>query len=545
MIQVVKTEPVGEGSVVEVDKGKLDAGLLLSRLEESIISGKNRDKAFELIGKESLWRRLNTEDRLRWAELAQMAEAPQTACRIFDSLNRETPSCAVAWEKHLELLSIVGSAEAFAGLIARARPHIGEEGHAVWRNAVRSRTVVEDKDLVAAAAPFDRHHQHSDALVRFLDFFNGRSDCFARQWADRDTRKHGYVPERRPMGAADLEEHLGGKKTYGIYLMQSDGNVKTAVIDADLNKGFRDRALDANERTVVRREATHLISRIKELSKEAGAFPVVEFSGGKGYHFWFFFKEAAAANGIREALHGLAKRIMPDLTAFSLEVFPKQDQPGKKGFGNLVKLPLGIHRATGKRSFFMDCKDRSIPAQLDYLASVGHSDSKSMVAKWTIGTTAEVVVHPRFKSWAEGYPELYRLRTACSPLSQCMSLCLDGRGLSFREEKVLYFTIGFHSDGKRLLHYLLSNLPDYNPHLVDYRLSRLRGTPLGCRKIHDLTAYTGPMCRFECKSKYAHPLLHLDGWREAETPPSEKVTDLSSALTQLQTAIIQVERFLK
>jgi hypothetical protein len=34
-------------------------------------------------------------------------------------------------------------------------------------------------------------------------------------------------------------------------------------------------------------------------------------------------------------------------------------------------------------------------------------------------------------------------------------------------------------------------LPDYNPHLVDFRLSRLRGTPLGCRRIHSLLSFTG------------------------------------------------------
>ncbi|MFH0727050.1 MAG: CRISPR-associated primase-polymerase type A1 [Pseudomonadota bacterium] len=524
---------------------KLDAGLLLSRLEESIITGKNPDKVTELIRKESLWRRLNTADRLRWAELAQMAEDPQTTIRILDSLNRENPSCTAAWQQHLELLSIVGPADAFAGLMARARPHLGELNLAAWRSSSHRYAVPEEKDMAVAAGPFERHHHHTGAMLRFLDLFAGRPDCFARQWADRNTQKQGYVPERRSMGLSDLEDHLGGRKTHGIYLMHTDGNVKTAVIDADLNKDLRGKPLTAGERAVVRREAVHLISRMKELSEKAGAVPLVEFSGGKGYHFWYFFKSPASALRVREALKGLARLIAPDLTVFTLEVFPKQDQPGGKGFGNLVKLPLGIHRATGKRSFFMDCKDRAVAAQLDFLASVQHADLQSMTAAWTAGPVAEVVLHPRWKSWAETYPELHNLRTVCAPLSQCMSLCLEGGTLSLREEKILYQTIGFIADGQKLLHYLLSHLTDFNPHLVDFRLSRLRGTPLGCRKIHSLMAYAGPMCRFDRKADYAHPLLHLKGWGESESPPSEKVTNLSSALGRLQTAIIDVERFLK
>ena len=126
-----------------------------------------------------------------------------------------------------------------------------------------------------------------------------------------------------------------------------------------------------------------------------------------------------------------------------------------------------------------------------------------------------------------------------------MSLCLDGGHLSFREEKILYQTIGFLHDGKRQLHYLLSHLQDFNPHMVDYRISRLRGTPLGCRKIHSLTGYTGSACRFQRKADYPHPLLHLDDWQEPVLPASEKVENLSSALNRLQNAIVQVERFLK
>ena len=525
--------------------GKLDAGLLLARLETRILKGEHPDQTRVLLQKETLWRRLAPEDRLRWAELAQMAEDTTTARSILDSINREQPAFIDAWQRHLELLSILDPGDAFAALLARARPHIGEAGHSRWLKSLVIDDRSEETDLQAAAGPFDRHHHRMAALQRFMDLFTGREDCFARQWANRKENKQGYVPERRPMGPSDLEEHLNGRKTYGIYLMQADGRIRTAVLDADLKKDLRGRPLDAKTRGRIRREAVHLISRIKELSRAAGAVPLVEFSGAKGYHFWFFFETPVGCAPIRTALGDLVRRVEPDLTAFSLEVFPKQDQPGGKGFGNLVKLPLGLHRVTGKRSFFLDCADRAVDAQLDFLATVKFSNPQLLADRLISTESARVVIHPRWKAWADSYPDLYRLQSTCAPLSQTMSLCLDGSRLALREEKILYQTIGFLPDGQRMLHYLLARLPDYNPHQVDYRLSRLRGTPLGCRRIHTLLGFAGAFCRFTRKAAYLHPLLHIDGWQEPPIPPSEKAVDLTSALDRLQTAIVQVERFMK
>jgi len=528
-----------------VPAGNLDAGLLLARLETRILKGEQPDQTRALLRKEAFWSRLSPEERLRWAELAQMAEEPATACLVLDSLNREQPSMVEAWQRHLEVLAILSPDKAFAALLARARPHIGEALHARWIKAPRAIAFSEDQDLQAAADPFDRYHHRMAALRRFMDLFAGREDCFARQWADRKENRQGYVPERRAFGPADLDEHLNGRKTYGIYLMRADGRIRTAVIDADLKKELRGRLPDARRRESVRREAVHMISRIKEISHAAGAAPLVEFSGSKGYHFWYFFKEPEASGLVRSALSSMVRQLEPDLTAFNLEVFPKQDHPGGKGFGNLVKLPLGLHRATGKRSFFMDCADRSVDAQLNFLSTVKYSALREMSDYLPGKDPARVVMHPRWKAWAEAYPDLYRLQCACGPLAQVMSLCLDGGALSLREEKILYQTIGFLPDGRRLLHYLMAGLPEYNPHMVDYRFSRLRGTPLGCRRIHELLGFAGPFCRFARSAAYPHPLLHIDGWKEPPVPPSEKAVDLTSALENLHTAILQVQRFMK
>ena len=248
---------------------------------------------------------------------------------------------------------------------------------------------------------------------------------------------------------------------------------------------------------------------------------------------------------MREALNRFIRLLAPDLSTLNLEVFPKQDRLSGKGYGNLVKLPLGIHRLTGKRSVFTDCADRSMDAQLAYLSGAKYSDAAKIIRQWMSTGSAKIVVHPRWKAWAESFPDLYRLQTCCPPLAQIIAVCLEPGSLSLREEKILYQTIGFLPEGRRMLHYLFSKISDYNPHMVDYRSSRLRGTPLGCKKIHSLLGFAGEYCRFSRKGDYLHPLLHIEGFQDEDAPKAEKVENLASALNNLQTAIQQVESFMK
>ena len=51
----------------------------------------------------------------------------------------------------------------------------------------------------------------------------------------------------------DLEDHFRGTKTYGMYLLQSDGTVKTAVIDVDLVKEYRDKKTGADDANKIKR----------------------------------------------------------------------------------------------------------------------------------------------------------------------------------------------------------------------------------------------------------------------------------------------------
>lgn len=522
-----------------------DLRLLIAHLEEGIVKDGAAEKVKKFLSRGKFWQTAAPDVRLRIARLAQMAGEVETALSILERLTQESTERAEAWNELLDLLWLLGDHQRFAQALAGARSVIGEDEYR-RRVAAASGPGAGFSDSAVAASPFENLQTHRQAMARFLRLFAGREDCFARQWANRDEGKSGYVPERRPFGPAELEEHLMGRKTYGIYLLQSNARVRTAVIDMDLSPRFRSGKISADDRRLVLRERQYLFARVKELSMQANTRPMIEFSGGKGFHFWYFFDPAVEAGAARGLLETIRNSLAGDISAFGLEVFPKQDALSGKGLGNLVKLPLGIHRLTGKRSYFIECADRSNDAQMAFLEGVAFTDLERIPAISAPGRQADIVAHPRLAQWAEEFPELFRLERCCPPLGQIIAASQGGNSLSMREEKILFHTLGFLPRAKTLLHRLLRDQSEYNPHMVDYKISRLRGTPLGCRRIHSLLGYAGDFCRFECHAEYPHPLLQLGENAGVETrAKAEKSENLAGAIENLRLAISQVERFLK
>ncbi|NLI83785.1 MAG: DNA primase [Deltaproteobacteria bacterium] len=521
--------------------GSPDFQLLLRRLEAAVTAEKGRERLAGILSREAVWKRLPPESAMRWAKLAQIMGLCDLSLQVLAWVNTHHPQCTEAWQQRIELLELLGKHR-------EGKPvQGGEEPLAdLSSEAPRERFQGRGKDPEEEIkGPFAAMRERDEALDLFLRLFQGREDCFARQWVDRQEGTQGYIPVRRPMTPKDVAEHLAGSRTYGIYLLQMDSRVRAAVVDADLVARLRSGSLGPEDRKNLAAEKRYLLDRLPEISREKGMPCLTEFSGGKGFHFWYLFSEPVAASSARQALGEIVRHVASDLTCFNLEVFPKQDRLAGKGLGNLVKLPLGIHRGTGKPSFFTHIADRSPQAQLAALRKAPLI-APSIVADVSASPKgAEVVVHPRHEAWAAQFPELALLGERCIAISRIMVNCRRSRELSVREEKVLLGTVGFLPRARSLLHHIMQALPDYNPHLTDFRLSRLRGKPLGCRKIHALLNLTHELCPFENVPNYTHPLLHLPQWTEegGQENRAERIASLDGALEELKRAIRIVERF--
>jgi hypothetical protein len=505
-----------------------------------------------MLGKKTTWSKLTPDMALEWAGLAQIAGMVETALDIYTYLIGKNPEYEPAWQARIELLDILDKKEALASAIRQAAGILDKATVMSWiRQDITHRSKRPLFDPDKAAEPFERMHTRQALVSHFMGLFFSRTDVFARQWADKQQGRSGYVPVRRMITPQDVEDHFKGIKTYGFYLMDTDATVRCAVIDADLVPDLRQSTGKdlAKARADIHKDRAYMVSRITDSAQDMGLFPVIEFSGAKGYHFWFFMETPVKAARIRQALTAVCDHLAPDLSCFSLEVFPKQDHLSGKGLGNLVKLPLGIHRQTGKRSFFIKCSQREIEAQLEFLRNVPRSDPDRIQCGKKETGSAPLVLHPGMKELNDKFPDLFELGKKCPALGRLFALVRERHSIGIREEKILFQTLGFLPRGKHMLHYLLACDPEYNPHLVDYKLSRVRGTPLGCRRIHALTGYDRDFCRLEPDDTgYLHPLIHLASWASVSGRnhgTSEKIENLSDAVMNMKTALVQLERFLK
>ena len=156
-------------------------------------------------------------------------------------------------------------------------------------------------------------------LERFIDTFVSRKSDFALQRNDG-----GYVRVGRPLTTQDIRAHLAGAHTLGSYVIDEHGNCRYAVFDADSEDG-----LDRLHAVQCQLTASGLASYLEQ--------------SRRGGHLWVLLMEPVRASLLRAWL-------LP-LCPAGMEFYPKQDEG--TGYGSLMRVPLGVHRLTGKRYPFV------------------------------------------------------------------------------------------------------------------------------------------------------------------------------------------------
>jgi hypothetical protein len=158
-------------------------------------------------------------------------------------------------------------------------------------------------------------------------YFVNRNDTYAIQNPDGS-----YYRVEAPLTDEVLLSHLRGEVTVGVYQIGPERNtVKWLCFDID------------SKQTA---EVEKLRDTIVESNFCSKDNILVEDTGGRGYHLWIFFDPPIPA-----LVAYYVGRKFEQQSKVKCEVFPKQRVV--EAYGNLVKLPLGIHRKTGERSTFV------------------------------------------------------------------------------------------------------------------------------------------------------------------------------------------------
>ncbi|MCI0711035.1 MAG: CHC2 zinc finger domain-containing protein [Chloroflexi bacterium] len=158
----------------------------------------------------------------------------------------------------------------------------------------------------------------------FAQTFIPRRDCFPKQLPDGT-----YVTVKKSLDLNLVAAHLYSTVTLGAYALDQDHQARWVCLDADTSDGWQ-----------------HLLDMAADLTKSP-VTPYVEPSR-RGGHLWLFTPLVDGTNA-----RAFAKQLLAEHEMKGIEIFPKQTRL-KTGPGSFVRLPLGVHRGSGKRYHFIN-----------------------------------------------------------------------------------------------------------------------------------------------------------------------------------------------
>jgi hypothetical protein len=228
-----------------------------------------------------------------------------------------------------------------------------------------------------------------DKVRLFRSLFRGREDVFARLWWSKKSHKIGYSPacshrwdpvlcgapsvkcgdcanrDFTPVSDAVIQYHLEGRHTIGIYPLLQDDTCHLLAIDFDKESWMEDTAAFLGT------------------CQRMGIPAAVERSrSGNGAHVWVFFSEAVPASAARKLGSYLLTETMSCHHQLGMDsydrLFPNQDNLPKRGFGNLIALPLQKEPAEKGNSPFWDEDLKPHKDQWAFLASITRLDTSAL-----------------------------------------------------------------------------------------------------------------------------------------------------------------------
>lgn len=436
---------------------------------------------------------------------------------------------------------------------------------AMVRAARRAAPEVEDDEKVASTlVPSD-----SD-VARFTHLFSGRENVYARQWWN-ESGEGGYTPVHQPLVFQVARNHLLGSLTVGVYPVRLDNTVTFCALDIDINKRALARARGSiQEARRIKEAVSSEARRLQSALAELGVCALLEDSGYKGRHLWIFFLEPVEAAVARQ--FGTLFLAAYPLQSVDLhcEFFPKQASTGS-GIGNLIKLPLGIHRRTGRRSrlllpdgsadpdpFGTLREIRKVPRDKLYdvivaLKSRAAAPPPQSPAPWEGEEAPPVPAAPRPPApppaWTaadfDTQPEIAHLFRRCAVLAHLKKKVEDHRRLTHDEQVVLMHSLGHSNPGVLAVNYLFDACVDVP---AESRLKTpLSGNPISCPKIRKriphVTGQVDCHCSFDyAPDRYPTPRLHLLTLAKPGAPAERETASWDPAERTRALGVLRVRR---
>jgi hypothetical protein len=222
-----------------------------------------------------------------------------------------------------------------------------------------------------------------------------------------------------PLKFSTIQAHIAGWLTVGIYAIAPGTQTSRWVaIDADYNDALKD------------------LEKLRDAFASDGLEALMEQSR-RGAHLWLLFAEPVPAAMCRLYTLFRANQLKVPIKRRGdddgIEVFPRQDSVTDDEFGNAIRAPLGIHRASMQRYWF-DGAEPNLEDQFALLRKtkrVSKEELEHMTADMVMPTS---VFEPAFipqvhSSWESGVKVIHlgrMRRTNKNYKAQCPSCASMG-----------------------------------------------------------------------------------------------------------------------
>ncbi len=361
----------------------------------------------------------------------------------------------------------------------------------------------------------------------FRSFFRGRNDIVPRFWYSPKSGKTGYTPicknewqyplcrkgqkhfpcfscphaDYARFSSRLLLDHFRGRHILGLYPLLPDHHCFLIAADFDNHNGMNHPLKDIHN--------LYEVCRFQEISCH-----VLRSKSGRGFHAWFFFRNAVPAAKARCAVHALleeAEALKDEFSAFD-RLFPAQDSLSAKKFGNLIALPFQGQASRKGHTLFLDPVSgfrHPCPDQWKYLQSIRKTDESELddlLSAWQLewensmdaaGETAKMksasgIIRPP--------ADFSKIASHCPFIAHCRD---DARTLPEPEWYVLLTISARCKDGDRLSHCLSAPYPRYTWKETQAKIQRaLHCTgPYCCRTIKKINPFYCKKCRYAGKIK--------------------------------------------
>ncbi|MBF0121387.1 MAG: hypothetical protein HQK79_21360 [Desulfobacterales bacterium] len=390
-------------------------------------------------------------------------------------------------------------------------------------------------------------------LVTFTALFSGREGVYARQWSS-PTGETGYTPIHEPFTLKASENHILGNMTAGIYPVRIDNTVNFIAFDLDLPKFLISKLITSERLWKSAMEKLNQVSlKIVDIASSFEIPIYIEDSGFKGRHCWIFLDMPVQAGVAKKAGEMIISQLKYSSSEVMIEIFPKQGFVKQGSLGNLIKIPLGFHKKTGKRSLFVQPSNEPYPNQLNFLETIVKASKKSiysLIQKFNApvyqkpdkenlpwGTHEEkpsirsndsfnrtnISAVPQTLYEPENDQQLQYLLMKCSVISNIVEKVEREAMINKEETLVIIHSVGHLDNGPDAVNYFLRRCVNADP--SNFMKSKLKGNPVSCPKIRarvpDITSKIDCNCKFDTMvNMYPTPLIHIQNMSAQKQPLS-------------------------